>query len=628
MRISLKFLAFAWLGILLIIGGLLFNAYSKLKPETFIALLTEQVQKNYPGTKLEVGKIDYGFSLDFNLTLKDIQLRRSGKLLGSIGEVELKVPWWLLFINRGNAQINLARLDIYIDHHEAHEIKGSSEPTAIPKKLIAVELPSYLTNAKYTLRAKEVSIRDIHNSRRYFRLSKLLVREFQYGKNSAFELNIPIEITHSLNSYRSNLWLFGDITPHTNEWKLNYRGEFRTVDNSDKFQIEDLVISGKASFTPSNLDIRSAVELLLEKQTIGQGNLTATQDDLKLSMSFTKLPMSYFNFIYDEIKNPYLVKLDGEAAGKIDFHKQFDSEQASINGKLSFEGPFQFTPGQQLAGKWQLNFADSRWEISFITPKGEASFFRRSVIDLKRNIVTQYVEELGFSGLDLTYALAPVMPLTAFVEEPVGPFYTSNISYKQCLLGEKLVDGNFQYGHSPDHKFYQAKLTEQVTSFELNYSNKGGKNSLDAKFNQFMWQPQYQFLAPYFSAKKATVDGKMEGRWLNGDWDAGQWLGQLNFIEPTDIQGKIPELLQQTAALFEIDSKSAKQQSLNVAIKNNVISLNSLMLENTESAKITGSLSSLPKQKSYVTLAYPKNKKWKPVRKEVLTPYWKPKEEK
>lgn len=116
MRISLKVIGVLWLGLFLIIGGLLFNAYSKLKPETFIALLTEQVQKNYPGAKLNVGKINYRFSLDFNLNLQNIHLRRSGKLLGSIGEIELKVPWWLLLFNRGNAQINLKKLDIYIDH--------------------------------------------------------------------------------------------------------------------------------------------------------------------------------------------------------------------------------------------------------------------------------------------------------------------------------------------------------------------------------------------------------------------------------------------------------------------------------------------------------------------------------
>lgn len=628
MRISLKVLAFAWLGLILIMGGLVYNAYSKLKPETFIALLTEQVQKNYPGTKLEVGNIDYGFSLDFNLTLKNIQLRRSGKLLGSIGEVELRVPWWLLFLNRGNAQINLSKLDIYIDHYESHEIK-TSIATASPKRKIIVDVPDYLTEARYTLRAKEVSIRDIHNARRYFRVSKLLVREFQYGKNSAFELNIPIEINHNNNQFQSDLWLFGDVTPEPSAWKLNYRGEFRTIDSNDKFQIEDLVIGGKASFKPGSLDIHSEMELLIERDKIGEGHFNATQEELKLGMSFSKLPMSYLGFIYEEIKNPYLVKLEGEAEGRVDFRKQFDLEQASINGKLAFQAPFQFSPEQKLDGKWQLNFEDSRWDISFITPKGEASFFRRSVVDLKKNTVTQYVEELGFTELDLSYALSPVLPLQNFLENTTGPFFTTNISYKKCLLGDKIIDGQFQFGHSPDHNFYQAKLTEiQGPKFELNFSNKGTQNAVDIHFTKFSWVPQYQFLLPFFGAQKAILDGKTEGRWQDLGWDEGQWLFQLNLSELEGSQGLIPEFVQQTASLFELDTKANKQQTINISTKNKIITLNSLMLENSESAKITGSLSSLPKHKSYVTLAYPKNKKWKPVRKEVLTPYWRSKEEK
>ncbi|MCP5815823.1 hypothetical protein NL365_27960, partial [Klebsiella pneumoniae] len=78
-----------------------------------------------------------------------------------------------------------------------------------------------------------------------------------YGKNSAFELNIPIQIKHNETHYNSDLWLFGDVTPETSQWKLNYRGEFRTKESSDKFLIEDLVINGAATFIPSSLAINS-----------------------------------------------------------------------------------------------------------------------------------------------------------------------------------------------------------------------------------------------------------------------------------------------------------------------------------------------------------------------------------
>ena len=622
MRISLKVIGLLWLGLFLIIGGLLFNAYSKLKPETFIALLTEQVQKNYPGAKLNVGKVSYRFSLDFNLNLRDIHLRRSGKLLGSIGEVELKVPWWLLLFNRGNAQINLSELDIFVDHEESHALK--TKVTALKgRKLIKVELPDYLVDAKFTLGAKSVSIRDIHNARRYFRVSKLLVREFQYGKNSAFEINIPVEINHNNIKYSSDLWLFGDLTPETREWKLNYRGDFRTKETNDKFQIEDLVIKGVSSFIPTTLAITSNVNLLIDKNQVGNGNFQASQDGLAVHLMFSKLPLNYFGFVYEEIKNPYLTKLEGEASGEVKFKKNFDA-LSSVTGKILFNGDLQLSETNKISGKWQIGFLDNRWEVSFMSPKGEASFFRRSVLDMKKNTLSQYTEELGFSGLEISQTIGAVKALPEFITDIPTTYFTSTVSYKQCLLGDKLIDGNFSFGLSPDQKFYQGKLSDGLSSAEMNYSNKNSINSLDIKFLKFNWNPYYTFMAPMFQTSTGMVDGKVEGRW-GTSWESGQWLVQLNGTELTETKGKLPDFLTKTSSFFEIDSRTSPKQSLNFSVKNNILSINSLMLENTQSAKITGSLS--PKQKSTLTFSYPKNKKFKPLKKEVIEVYWMQKEE-
>lgn len=622
MRMSLKVIAGLWLGLLLIIGGLLFNAYSKLKPETFIALLTEQVQKNYPGAKLNVGKISYRFSLDFNLNLQNIHLRRSGKLLGSIGEVELKVPWWLLLMNRGNAQINLSKLDIFVDHIDTHSVK--EKPANPSPELIKVSLPAYLSEAKFTLRAKEVSVRDIHNARRYFMVSKLLVREFQYGKNSAFELNIPISIKHNDVQYSSDLWLFGDVTPDPAQWKLNYRGEFRTRESNDKFQIEDLVIDGKSSFIPSSLGITSDFNLLIEKTLVGKGQFKASQENLNVNLDFNKLPINYFGFVYDQIRNPYLTKFEGEAAGAVKFTKNFDTSVASVNGKLAFDGDFHLTEKDTIPGKWQVGFQDARWEVSFMSPKGEASFFRRSVMDMKRNVITQYNEELGFSGLDLNLTLAPVMPLAKFISEIPSSYYTTSISYSKCLQGDKILDGNFRYGLAPDQKFYQGELKDEKSSMTITFSNKNNQSGADIVFNKFKFNEHVHIFTPLFTTADAVVDGKVEGRWSES-WISGQWLINLKFNELHGPKGKITDFISKTTSFFEVDAKTFKKQSLNVSGKNNVLTLNSLMLEGTESAKINGSLST--KQKSILTLTYPKNKKFKALKKEVLEPYWMQKEE-
>jgi hypothetical protein len=618
MRFSLKVILGLWIGLFLIIGGLLFNAYSKLRPETLIALLTEQVQKNYPEAKLNVGKINYKFSLDFNLNLQDIHLRRSGKLLGSIGELELKVPWWLLLFNRGNAQINLSKLDIYIDHEKSHE--SEDENVFPPRNVIKVTAPQYLVDAKFTFRATDISIRDIHNSRRYFMLSKLLVREFQYGKNSAFELNIPIKIKHNETQYTSDLWLFGDLTPQTTNWKLNYRGEFRTKESSDKFQIEDLVINGSANFNPSSLATSSNLDLVFEKSVVGKGQLMATHESLSVLMSFTKLPVNYFSLVYEDLHNPYMKKMEGDSQGSIKFVKNLETMQSSVNGKLSFNGDFKLSETNSIPGNWKISFLDSRWEVSFISPKGEASFFRRSFMDMKQNTITQFNEEIGFTNLELNKVLPTIMSVPSFISSVPASYFSSIISIKRCFQDNKVFEGIFRYGFSPEQKYYQGELVDKNSFFKVNFSDKNQSNSLGIDFANFNISADFHLLAPFYSTSANVVmDGKIEGRWRT-HWQEGPWLLQINSQLNGDQQGKFANFISNTGKVFELDFKEFKKQSLNLTLKNDRIALSSLLLENNETVKISGLLNS--KQKSFLTLSYPKKIKSRLLKKEIADPYW------
>lgn len=134
--------------------GLVYSTYSKLHPEAFVALLTEQVQHNYPGAKLEVGEVNYNLSLNFNLSLKNVTLKRSDKVLGTLGEIELKVPWWLLVVNRGNAQINLSNLNLFIEpsRSEKEECLSNSSSKVVENSKVEVSLPQYLQDVQYTIR--------------------------------------------------------------------------------------------------------------------------------------------------------------------------------------------------------------------------------------------------------------------------------------------------------------------------------------------------------------------------------------------------------------------------------------------------------------------------------------------
>ena len=618
MRLSFRVIAYMWIGLLMIIGGLLYHAYTNLRPETFIALLSEQVQKNYPGSHLEVGNINYRFSLDFNLNLQNLHLRRSGKLLASVEKVEFKVPWWLLIVNRGHAQINVSKLDIFVDNHKSHQI--NEKRSATESKKFTVELPTYLSEAKYTLRAKDVSIRDIHDERRYFTLSKLLVREFHYGKNSAFELNIPIEINHNELQHTAELWLFGDVTPTIDNWKLNFRGEFRTKETSEKFQIEDLVIAGGLQFGPDKLEINSQIDLFVEKNNVGKGTLFAGQEKLKLDLNLKSFPISYFSIIYEEISNPYLVKLEGTSEGVIAFEKNLETDLASVSGKLNFDGKLGLSENFSIPGKWQFNFQDSRWDTSFISPKGEASFFRRSVLDVSKRKMIQFNEELGFSELDLSQTIVPVNNLGKILSQNFPYYFHTTISYKNCFLKDRVIGGNFRYGYTPDQKFYQAELIDGEKSFEMNFTDKLNKK-FSIKAKNFIWDAHFNFLSPFYEAKHATLSGSIDGNW-ESEWYQGKWLGNLSVTDIESEKGDFSDLLLNGFNEFNISKNDIKKYNLNLSVSENKINLKTLDFETNESGKITGILMSNTNTKSFLTLAYPKNKKWKPVKKELVEKFW------
>lgn len=617
MRLSLKFLATLWLILLIILGAFIYNAYSKLKPEAFTQILKEEIQRSYPGAELVIEKISYNISLDFKFGLKNVLLRRNKQLLARIGILELRIPWWLFIVNEGSAQINVQDLDIFIDQ----DIDHGASVTLTDKKVssLDISLPAYLAEARYTLRANNLSIRDIRSGRRYFALSKLLVREFQYGKNSAFELNIPVSIKRKNRKYRSELWLFGDLTPRRREWSLNYRGELRTKDNSEILQFEDLVINGKALFHSLPLRLSSELELSIEKTPVAKGTLNVNQEFMEFFLEVTQLPFDYVGLVYEDIRTPYLLNPKGLVKGNLKLNKRINASSHHISSKIVFDGDFHFSDKDTISGSWQMGLNDNRVDISFMSPKGETSFFRRSLIDSKNLTVTQYTEELGFTGLDLRIISNSIPSIDKVVKDQNSPFYTSTISFKRCLFGESIFNGQFRFGHTPEQSFYQGELHDEKSSLTLKSLETISKNSLEIGFKKFKWGSFFLFLEPYFSAESGELDGSVQGEW-NKDWREGKWLIKIEARDLVESRGFYTEMIGKITSLFGLDSKSHMSHQFNLSLKDNVFNLNTLLLENNQSRKIVGTLGT--KQKSFLTLSYPQKAKAKVIRKEVTRPFW------
>ncbi|MBA2405625.1 MAG: hypothetical protein H0V66_12685, partial [Bdellovibrionales bacterium] len=607
------------------VGSLVYSAYSKLNPDSLVSLLNNQIQHNYPGSKLTIDKIDYVFSIDFKLSLKRLTLTRGSKTLASANEVQLKVPWWLILLNRGNASINVSDLTIFISGKPGDLVETESSTQLAPKtsSKIEVSLPQYLVDARYTLRAKNVSIKEFEGDRRFFTLSKLLVREFQYGKNSAFELNIPISITHKNKRYSSELWLFGDVTAQPKSWSIHYRGEFKTKEMAEGFQYEDLVIDGKSVFNPSTVDLTSTIQLLVDKQKVGTGEISAKMDHLKFHLKLSHFPMDFLNMIGDEIKNPYWKKIGGVGEGEVKFNRTFKHEHtSSLSAKLHFPGNFTLGPDHSIPGQWFLDFKNEIWETSFISPKQDLKFSRRAVLDFDKGLVTQYSQEIGFTGCDFKAALLAVQSLAGLMDPVPQPYHSTVVQIKQCLDGDKIFDGSFRFGIFPNQKYFQADLQDNQSSLLLKYTSKPSGEDFALDLVNFKWNLSYKFLEPFMSATEAVLDGKIEGKWKS-HWTDGIWLVNLKADKIAKMSGEFHLLNQKMWDHFTLDANASTKKSWQASVNEKIIKINSLILDGADPAQLAGSLSSLPKAKSYLTLTYPKNRKWKPVKKEVTEVFWK-----
>lgn len=602
MRVSFKVLLIIWMGLILILGGVVYTAYSKLSPEALIGLMKNEIKRSYPQAKVEIGSVDYRFSLDFKLDLKNLQVIEGGKQIGSIEEIEVKIPWWLFLTDKGSAQVNLSGLDITLVKRNAREKSPSNEKSE-PLEVKA-SIPSYLASAKYTLRATNIILRDSEDSHRSLILKKLLVREFQYGKTSVYELTLPVEINHNGAKFDSELWLFGELTPQEESWAVTYRGEFKTKDLSDNFQLDDLSLDGRAKILTKSLQLNSELSFMIEKEKIGDGNVSADETSLKVTANFTKFPVNYLGILGDEIQNSFLPDLEGDGLGTVEYTRNLLKNETQLSSKIEFEGVMKLSQDLVYAGKWYLIFDNSKLESSFMTPNGEVSFFRRSIIDFKTGDTVQYNEEIGFSGIEFNRALVPLQKFEQFRNEQNLTYFSSTASFKECLQGNRKINGSLKRGFSPGQKYYLFNLKAGEENIDFTYQARSDSAQIEIEAKKFLWE-NFGLLEPYLNAKEAILEGKLQGKW-GEDWQSGDWIGRLHVHSVSNVEGEIVKLLHEVLAPVELKLGDNFQSRLEM--KNKKLSFKSFQPQGADGVTISGTILAAPAN-SVLNLKFPKSKK-------------------
>jgi hypothetical protein len=338
-----------------------------------------------------------------------------------------------------------------------------------------------------------------------------------------------------------------------------------------------------------------------------------------MNFDFTSFPLEYLSIFSEELKNPYLPELTGPSVGMVSLKRDLKHEALQLESRFTFDGIFPLDPDHTFAGKWQFSFSDSRWETSFITPRSEVSFFRRSIIDVPKGEVVQFIEEIGFHGIEIDPAMNSQMTLPQFRSLEFPHYYSTKVSLSECVQGEAKVSGTLFHGFAPNQRFYQLNLKGNG-NLKLDYLAKEKAENLSLETSNFQWTPGYKFLAPVFQADAGSFTGKLDGKWSEV-WNEGTWLTHMNVTGLKAQQGIMMNLLQKLWSEFAVDVSASPDQTWNASVKNSVLNLTSMTIDGTDPARLTGIAAPLPK-KSHLILNYPKNKKWKPVRKDLPIFTW------
>lgn len=593
-RVSMKAILWVWLFFILMLVGLGYNAYDRLRPDTFIQLATEQIQKNIPNSQVVVGEVDYSFSLDFNIKLKKVTLVRNDIQIAKIETFELKVPWWLLITHKGSAQVNIDQVEILLSSTDVKSIAhpvNSQTPTQID-----IEIPNYLADAQFTLRAKDVTLKNEDASRTYLQISKLLVREFAFDKNSAFEIKLPIWFEHNNQTFSSEIWLFGDMTPAQDKWTFHYTGDFKTKDIEAKINFDDVALEGNINLTLPQFTIEAQTSFMIDKEEKGTSVFNLDQASWKLDLDFASLPLEFLALFEKEILNDYFKKFDGEAQGKISISQKLDYEDLFLQGNLSFPGAFKF---QEIKhdGSWYLTFDNNLWMTRF---EGDfIKYSKENLVSFNEGKLVESRESLEFQDLNFSevFKFIPSLDKVSKTEIPDH----KSFSLTNIKRGEELFEGSFEVSSNVAAFNYSGTLKSPQEFLKFSFIH-DVDYSLDLEAKNFILTPELTTLSPWVSGN-GMLNVVLNGREMSL-FPQGMWKLSGN-IEDTKLEGVLTSYLKGIWAEF---ARNPKKQDLSLIV-NEKSSLLKFIDKDDKPVTLTLDLNKSADGMSTATLTAPGRKK-------------------
>jgi len=610
MKNSLKFFFFILLAFFLGIAAILFIIKEKLNPDSFVQVLTRQIEKNFPESKVNFRKKTYFLGLDFVIELEDLSLTQKKIPLLTARKLEMRLPIWAFFVDSSRIKLGLEQVKIY----KKDAVINSSDKLF---KAIRFELPGSLSTSHVTLKIKDFSLINFESDTEFFKAEKLLLRDFNLKKKSSFELVLPIKKSDKFFNEENHVWIFGEMKPNQTNWNINFWGELKSLDPGDD-TLDAITFNGTSLLESKSLDLKSELVFFLNKKKLGLGNIFVGNDNFTLHFEFADFPMGRFDNFRFLVGNNHLPELVSLGKINFDFLKKEKDSSATIQGEIEFPGDFLLAPEAELyPGKWRVLVKNNKLESSFINPKGDISFFKRSVLNPDTFKVEQFSEEIGYSNLDLANSLFGIKSIFHLISSSPEDYFSTSYSLKNLKFNNLSYDGFLRFGSVPGSKFYSLQLDDKSSSLKINYQKNTNLNKLEFFSKNFSWDSKRNFMSPVFMADQGLLNGRVIGEW-GEDYLQGNWDIKINSSQLLSPSGSWINVLAKIWNIFEIDPSIYPNQNWHFSLRAGLIKIKSLTLDGIRPVQIRGDLNLNNTGKSFLELKPLKGNTFKPVIKPIL----------
>jgi|GEM_PF-4143485 len=582
MSVKLKTLIISWIILIIVGGSFAYYTYDKFKSGDFVEAIKKNVEENYPGSSLKIQKVDYHFGLDMGLELKEAQLERAKVTIWEVDKVAIKIPWWLVLTGQGQVQINLENVNLAIDrtNHQSGEISAHK---------MKLRLPRYIAESSYNIRVKNVSLVDSQKNYQVVSLKKLIIKNFSSTNKAIFEFESPLVFGEGETKTVVGIRFIGEITPYPKSWRMTFRGDSKHLEGVEKLPIDGLIFEGKADLNLKDFDLYADFNVLLDKLRMGDGNIGINGERFKMKLHLSQVPMNLFEDFFKKLTIDYVGSnlSDGQVSVRVE--NKFSSKELVTSAKLTFQAPFEIDENYKIEGKWLFQINGDRIDSSFITPRGELSYFRRASFSPKDLVLNQFSEEIGFTGLDVGLIFPLLKPFTYFSVNPEGQFFTSLVTFKNCPLKDGRLNGILRMGETPIEEFYTVDLNLDASLLKLNYQHQDSKKSFQLTAQDFPLIPQFKLFDEFFSATTGQITGQIDGQWED-DWRLGTWGVKLKTKDTIETRGLVPELLTKLISEVQLSGNPSVDFSLNGKLALKKFSLIELSTSAQKDIKLSGEL--------------------------------------